>query len=211
MNERGSPWPGWSSPSPPGWRSTNRRTTSISPRALRSRRCSRATPARSCASATTGSSSTTSAIESSSCRRAGYASSAVTTRTTARRWTANARPLKRRSKLARPNSERRRSSAVRRPRSARARELPSRKVVRSRRAARSRTGAKQKQKVRNPYRFEKLEAEIIALEEEKEALAAAMTSEEVYRDADALREHQFRLAEIERDLESKNEEWANWS
>ena len=72
-------------------------------------------------------------------------------------------------------------------------------------------GAKQKQKVRNPYRFEKLEAEIIALEEEKEALAAAMTSEEVYRDADALREHQFRLAEIERDLESKNEEWANWS
>jgi tetrahydromethanopterin S-methyltransferase subunit G len=65
--------------------------------------------------------------------------------------------------------------------------------------------------VRNPQRLAKLEGQIIALEEEKERLSEAMTTEAVYLDPDALREHQFRLAEIERDLESKNEEWANWS
>jgi ATP-binding cassette subfamily F protein 3 len=66
-------------------------------------------------------------------------------------------------------------------------------------------------RVRNPQRLAKLEGQIIALEEEKERLSEAMTTEAVYLDPDALREHQFRLAEIERDLESKNEEWANWS
>ena len=29
--------------------------------------------------------------------------------------------------------------------------------------------------------------------------------------ADALRDHQYELAEVERDLEEKNELWANWS
>ena len=68
-----------------------------------------------------------------------------------------------------------------------------------------------KPRLRNPQRFEKLERAIIALEEEKERLSEAMTTEAVYRDAEALREHQYRLAEIERDLEQKNEEWANWA
>ncbi|MEZ5977287.1 MAG: ABC-F family ATP-binding cassette domain-containing protein [Planctomycetota bacterium] len=67
------------------------------------------------------------------------------------------------------------------------------------------------QRVRNPYLFEKLEKEIMALEEEKERLTREMQSEEVYRDHEALVERQYRLAEIERDLEEKNETWANWS
>ncbi|QDU65748.1 ABC-F family ATP-binding cassette domain-containing protein [Engelhardtia mirabilis] len=66
-------------------------------------------------------------------------------------------------------------------------------------------------KIRNPQRFERLEKEIIALEEKREALMAAMVTEEVYRDADALRGHQFDLAEVERDLEDKNRLWENWS
>jgi ATP-binding cassette subfamily F protein 3 len=66
-------------------------------------------------------------------------------------------------------------------------------------------------KVRNPYLFEKLEARIMALEEEKKSLEAASATEEVYRDAKRLRDTQVRLSEIERDLGVANEEWANWS
>jgi ATP-binding cassette subfamily F protein 3 len=66
-------------------------------------------------------------------------------------------------------------------------------------------------KIRNPYRFEKLEQDIMRLEAERERLQAALVSEVVYRDPQALRDHQFQLAELERELEQKNEEWANWS
>ena len=66
---------------------------------------------------------------------------------------------------------------------------------------------KSKQKKGNPWRIKKLEEEIIQLEEEKERLLEALGSEEVYRDSDKLRESQFRLAEIERDLTEKNTEW----
>jgi ATP-binding cassette subfamily F protein 3 len=66
-------------------------------------------------------------------------------------------------------------------------------------------------KVRNPFKFEQLEREIIALEEERTRLTAEMTEERVFRDAAALQERQFRLAEIERDLEEKNTLWENWS
>ena len=65
-------------------------------------------------------------------------------------------------------------------------------------------------KRRNPYLFQKLEAEIIALEEERTALQAEMVEERVYRDPKLLKETQLRLAEVERDLELKNETWANW-
>jgi len=66
-------------------------------------------------------------------------------------------------------------------------------------------------KVRNPYLFEKLEKRIMALEEEMKALQEASTTEEVYRNAQRLRDTQVRIAEIERDLNVANEEWANWS
>lgn len=65
-------------------------------------------------------------------------------------------------------------------------------------------------KVRNPYLFKKLEEEIMRLETEKEELSAAMTTEEVYRDADKMRECQMRLAEVERDLEERNQAWEEW-
>ncbi len=65
-------------------------------------------------------------------------------------------------------------------------------------------------KPRNPYRFKKLEEAIIALEGEREKLMAALATEEVYRDPDALKDAQFRLAEVERDLEEKNLEWERW-
>ena len=63
---------------------------------------------------------------------------------------------------------------------------------------------------RNPYMFEKLEKKIMKLEQELETLNASMASEEVYTNADKLRDTQFRIAEVEADLESSNEEWLNW-
>ena len=66
-------------------------------------------------------------------------------------------------------------------------------------------------KPRNPQKLAKLEAEIIKLEESREELMAQMTTEEIYRDADKLRDVQFQLAEVERDLDDRNEQWANWA
>jgi len=37
-----------------------------------------------------------------------------------------------------------------------------------------------------------------------------MQKEEVYTDSAKLTDLQYALAEVERDLEQKNEEWANW-
>ena len=37
-----------------------------------------------------------------------------------------------------------------------------------------------------------------------------MATEAVYSDSDKLRDTQFRLAEVEAELESSNEEWLNW-
>ena len=65
-------------------------------------------------------------------------------------------------------------------------------------------------KPRNPWAFKKLEEAIIELEGEREELLARMADEDTYKDADRLRETQYRLAEVERDLEQKNEEWAAW-
>ena len=80
-------------------------------------------------------------------------------------------------------------------------------------AARAQTAPKQKRSrgsVRNPYKFEKLEKRIIALEEELDDLQASCTTAEVYSAAEKLREMHFRIAEVERELEAANEEWAGW-
>ena len=66
-------------------------------------------------------------------------------------------------------------------------------------------------KVRNPWAFEKLEQRIIALEAEKSALEASTTTEDVYRNAQKLRDVQVRLAEIERDLAAAYAEWEAWT
>jgi hypothetical protein len=63
---------------------------------------------------------------------------------------------------------------------------------------------------RNPYMFEKLEKKIMELEAELETLNAAMATEEVYSAPDRLRDTQFRIAEVESELERSNEEWMNW-
>ncbi len=65
-------------------------------------------------------------------------------------------------------------------------------------------------KVRNPYKFEKLEKRIMQLEEQLKELHAACAEEAVYSDPEQLRDTQFRAAELERELEIANEEWANW-
>jgi len=63
----------------------------------------------------------------------------------------------------------------------------------------------------NPYRLKKIEAGIIELEEEKETLTEELGSEAVYRDPEALRDRQMRLAEIERDLDDLNREWEQFT
>ncbi len=68
-----------------------------------------------------------------------------------------------------------------------------------------------KKKKGNPYKLKKVEALIIELEEKREALHASMTTEEVYSDPDKLRETQYELAEVERDLETANAEWEAWA
>ncbi len=65
-------------------------------------------------------------------------------------------------------------------------------------------------KVRNPYQFEKLESRIMALEQELKVVQASMTTEEVYRNVERLKEAQIRMAEIERDLATAYNEWETW-
>ena len=67
--------------------------------------------------------------------------------------------------------------------------------------------ARARKSPRNPWRFRKLEEEIMALEDERGTLQEALGREEVFRKPEAMREVQVRLAEIERDLEDKNLEW----
>jgi ATP-binding cassette, subfamily F, member 3 len=84
-------------------------------------------------------------------------------------------------------------------------EAAARKKNKPKRAKSSGSG-----KVRNPYKFEKLEKRIMALEKQLGELQASMMEEAVYSDSSKVRETQFRMAEIERELEVANEEWANW-
>ncbi|MCP5022979.1 MAG: ABC-F family ATP-binding cassette domain-containing protein [bacterium] len=63
---------------------------------------------------------------------------------------------------------------------------------------------------RNPYKFKQLEDRIMKLEETLEQLNASMTEEKVYSDAEAMTDVQYRIAEVESELEDANEEWMNW-
>jgi ATP-binding cassette subfamily F protein 3 len=65
-------------------------------------------------------------------------------------------------------------------------------------------------KIRNAFKFEKLEQDIMRLEAELAGLQAALLDEATYRDGQRLRETQTRIAEVERDLQQKNHEWENW-
>ena len=95
--------------------------------------------------------------------------------------------------------------ATARPKEAPAKPAKTRKTTSSTKSARSSGG-----RVRNPYRFEKLEARIMELETELEGLQAEVATEAVYRDPDKLKEFQITIAEREAELEQANEEWANW-
>ena len=77
----------------------------------------------------------------------------------------------------------------------------------SQKNTRKAAGKKKQPKPRNPWRLEKLENAIIALEKERDELTAKLSDEDTYKDADLSREVQFKLAEVERDLEQKNAEW----
>ena len=48
------------------------------------------------------------------------------------------------------------------------------------------------------------------LEEQLTSLQESCATEEVYSNPDKLRDAQFQIAEVERELEVANEEWANW-
>jgi ATP-binding cassette subfamily F protein 3 len=65
-------------------------------------------------------------------------------------------------------------------------------------------------KIRNAFKFEKLEQDIMRLEEELKSLQAALFQEDVYRDGQRLKETQLRIAEVERDLQEKYHEWEHW-
>ena len=71
-------------------------------------------------------------------------------------------------------------------------------------------GAQNKPKVRNPWAFEKLEQTIEKLESQRDRMLAEMQKEAIYKDASKLSGLQYDLAEVERDLGQKNDEWANW-
>ncbi|MEM1449729.1 MAG: ABC-F family ATP-binding cassette domain-containing protein [Planctomycetota bacterium] len=99
------------------------------------------------------------------------------------------------------------------------REAAAKKAAREREEAAARAGKSKKKKSgkgssgkgpRNPYMFEKLEKKIMKLEAELAELNAAMATEDVYSNPDKLRDTQFRIAEVESELETSNEEWMNW-
>ena len=66
-------------------------------------------------------------------------------------------------------------------------------------------------KPHNPYKFKKLEERIMSLEEKLEKLNGMLINEEVYRDADKMRDVQFEIAEVEDQLSVANEEWESWA
>jgi len=77
-------------------------------------------------------------------------------------------------------------------------------------AGRANQGRRNQGRVRNTYRFEKLEARIIELERELAELHVEIATEAVYRDVAKLKDVQIRIAEREHELALANEEWANW-
>jgi len=75
----------------------------------------------------------------------------------------------------------------------------------------SRAQKDEKGRAKNPWKLEKVEARIMELEGGLERLRESLGTEEVYRDQEASREVQFRIAELERELEEANEEWERWT
>ena len=66
-------------------------------------------------------------------------------------------------------------------------------------------------KPHNPYKLKKLEDRIMQLEERLEALNGSLVNEEVYRDANKMRDVQFEIAEAEDELNTANQEWETWA
>ncbi len=63
----------------------------------------------------------------------------------------------------------------------------------------------------NPYKLKELEERIMSLESEIARLHAALADEAIYREPDRLRDTQFQLAEVERDLDAANSEWEQYA
>jgi ATP-binding cassette subfamily F protein 3 len=102
---------------------------------------------------------------------------------------------------ARGKAEERRRQAVEREKSEAA----------ARKAAQKATTRKKPKRAGNPFLLKKVEDAIMALEAERDRLNAELATEAVYRDSDAMKERQVRLAEIERDLDDKNAQWEEWA
>jgi len=65
-------------------------------------------------------------------------------------------------------------------------------------------------KPKNPYKFKQLEDRIMSLEEQISGVNASLTQEEIYTDAGKMRDAQFKIAELEKQLENANNEWEAW-
>ena len=83
--------------------------------------------------------------------------------------------------------------------------------ARAEKEARKAQAASKPKKPKNPWKLERLEARIMELETQLESLNAALTSEEIYKDSDKLRDTQFQIAEVERELEEANAEWESFA
>jgi len=95
------------------------------------------------------------------------------------------------------------------------RRRPSRtRPVREKRSApaqeRGATSPTRPGKVRNPYKFARLEEEIMRTEARLEEIHAEMTREEVYRDAPLLTSLREELPRVEAALARLNADWARW-
>ena len=69
------------------------------------------------------------------------------------------------------------------------------------------SGKKKGKRKGNPWKLERIEKAIIELEAKREVLLEKLSSEAVYKDPEALRETQFELADVERDLSETNLQW----
>jgi len=87
---------------------------------------------------------------------------------------------------------------------------PKKQATTEAKARQTKPGKKPK-RPKNPWRLEKIEKAIIALEGERDKIMASLTREEVYKNPDSMKEAQFRLAEVERDLDKKNQEWESFA
>ena len=65
-------------------------------------------------------------------------------------------------------------------------------------------------KIRNPYAFEKLEADIMRLESDLEEIQVLLQAPEAWKDPETLKQNQGRQDEIEAELQELYERWENW-